>query len=129
MAQLDCGRNLDREDLLVYLAACGAGPIEAHVGLLRGLSVAVAARSGRRLSAGILAVSRETPGGLGSLGIQEAEIEVLVSSVPGVDPNALRSLLLSASPRPGGHPPVAAGRRRGGRQGRHQRGARDGAID
>lgn len=129
MAQIDCEGGLDREDLLVYLAACGAGPIEAHVGVLRGLSVALAVRTGRRLSSGILAVSQETPGGLGALGVHEADIEAVVSAVPWADPDALRNLLLAASPSPGGRPPVAAGRRRGGRQGRHQRDSGNDAAD
>jgi hypothetical protein len=129
VAQIDCEGELDREDLLVSLAACGAGPIEANVGLLRGLSVAVAVRTGRRLSAAILAVSQETPGGLGALGVHEAEIEALVSAVSGADTDTLRSLLLAASPRPGGRPPVAVGRRRGGRQGRHQRDSGDDAAE
>lgn len=129
VVRMESGTTLDREDLLVYLAACGAGPIEAHVGLLRRVSVAVAVRSGHRLGAGVLAAAQETPGGLGALGIHEVEIEALVSALSGADPDTVRHMLMAASPRPGGRPAVAAGRRRGGRRGRHERDTNDDAVE
>jgi hypothetical protein len=120
--------EMDIEDLLVHLAARGAGPIEAHVGVLRRLAVSVAARKGARLSAGLVAAAQETSGGLAGLGVREGEIEELVSSLPGTDPERVREMLRSASLAPGGPAAAPTGRRRGGREGRRQRGVEGSGI-